>query len=356
MMDMHIPPGELPILDPRTPGYATLLDRLLAPAAAADAPLGLGPTATLAGLTEVLHWAIRGQSADETASVWLEYLRWARVLGLPVESEAPAPPRSDWENLAADGASWSTDTLDAATATALPLAQMQYPARHELPWADSSAFLPRLVPMALYPVASVAHLGQLAANVTALTHGSPEALATGVAWVILLRSVLGASDTDRRAPEILRSACASVLQMAPTELDDGPATQRGLRDQYAAMGGSLRGIGALFVKAPCTVEMLRDITQKHPSSPTRWNTDDAPECVRDLHGALSAILEHVVEDSISARATGLSDVVRGALNQDQRTRVTLPRNIDDPLRLVWERWVTLAGDEGLLGSSTHENG
>ncbi|WP_323958731.1 ADP-ribosylglycohydrolase family protein [Arthrobacter sp. JZ12] len=47
---------------------------------------------TVDGLTEALEWANDGVAADETACLWLAYLRWLGTQGELPPSSAPAPP------------------------------------------------------------------------------------------------------------------------------------------------------------------------------------------------------------------------------------------------------------------------
>ncbi|WP_030014648.1 ADP-ribosylglycohydrolase family protein [Curtobacterium sp. S6] len=340
---MSVHGGDLPHLDPHEHGYADILRRVLIPATAVEPRLALGPTATLAGLSEVLSWALRGQGADETASVWIENLRWARCLGLRLDEGAPVPPTARWEPTAPQARGCGIDDADAATREALPKAQMQYPARHDLPWADSAAFLPRLVPVALFPVDSLAHVGQLAVNITALTHGSPEALATGMTWTLLLRSLLGARDDAASDEQLILDGCSRCLDLMPPA--GSPGGPQGLRSQYAAMGGSLTGLGAIYAAAPRTVAMLRDVVGLEPLAEDPAATG-GPACVEVLRRALTALLGEEGEPPRRDAAFGLGHVLRGALGHETagaEDAASDPSAIDS-LTLVWNQWLGLVRD------------
>lgn len=339
---MSVPGGELPHLDPHSRDYAAILPRVLIPAAGVFPRLALGPTATLAGLAEVLSWALRGQGADETASVWIENLRWARCLGLRLEDGAPVPPVADWEPIPRQARDGAPVDIDAATREALPKAQMQYPARHDLPRADSAAFLPRLVPVALFPVDAVAHVGQLAVNVTALTHGSAEALATGMTWTLLLRSLLGTEDRTASDEDRFLAGCSRCLDLlTPAE---SPKSHHGLRDQYAAMGGSLTGLGAIYDAAPRTVAMLRGVVERRLPSPETPEATGEPACVDALRRALTEILDGAAAASTEDTTSGLNHILRGALGHDlagTHAAASAPPHLDS-LTLVWNHWLDLA--------------
>ncbi|MDN5654193.1 MAG: hypothetical protein L0G46_03755, partial [Kocuria sp.] len=85
---------------PARPEYRDMVHRVLGAATDADPALAVGTVATLEGMSDIVEWACRGQSADETASIWLQNFRWARVIGLSVDPSAPLPPRAGWESTA----------------------------------------------------------------------------------------------------------------------------------------------------------------------------------------------------------------------------------------------------------------
>ena len=304
----------LPALpSPASTEYRDMVHRVLEAATGTDPALAVGTIATVEGMSDIVEWACRGQSADETASIWLQNFRWARVIGLTVEPSAPLPPRADWETTAGQdlsGCDVELAHLDPTTAQALGRADMQYPARHDFPDAVSPAFIPRLTPLALYPQDSTPHLGQLVANVTSLTHGSPEALACGVAWVFLVRTCLASSAADSSEQAArpttptsrIGRALADVAAVLPDDDAEQTPAPRGLRQQYAATGSSDRGFGALFAEAPETTAAVKSLA-RNPSAEDPSRT----ECV--------SALVHAVRSAMEAEAPVESGTVAGCLTR-----------------------------------------
>lgn len=330
--------ASLPALpSPARPEYRDTVQRVLGAATGLDPTLAVGTIATLEGMSDIVEWACRGQSADETASIWLQNFRWARVIGLTVDPSAPLPPQADWETAAGQELSErdvELTHLDPTTAQALGRADMQYPARHDFPDAASSAFLPRLTPLALYPQDSTPHLGQLVANVTSLTHGSPEALACGVAWVFLMRTCLAspAADFSEDAAQPatptsrIRQALAGVAGVLPDDDAGRTPAPRGLRQQYAATGSSDRGLNALFAEAPETTAAVKSLAQ----GPSTEDPIEA-ECV--------SVLVHAVRSAMEGEAPADSGTVAGCLTQviweaarsgDQGPALRSPSQADSP--------------------------
>lgn len=211
--------------------------------------LRVGVAASVEGLREVLVWAAAGQQADETATLWLQQLRWARACGLPLDPAAPLPPADPWEarvprGTVAQGIPEFAETLGRST--------MQYPARSQDRHRSGAEFLPLLVPLVFHPQPSLVHLGQLSVNATALTHGHPEALATGLVWTLALRC---GADEERAPEHWFRAGCPRVAELL---VPDQPvsAPPGGLMAAMAATGGSLRALQAVLAAAPGTRSVL----------------------------------------------------------------------------------------------------
>ena len=276
---------------PARPDYPGLVKALWSLAGSGPVAEAAGVVAVSEGLAEVLGWAALGQDADETASVWLEQLRWAAALGLEPEDGAPVSPASWWEAGVARELARSGEDPRAerpGLCRALVLGQLQYPARTELGGHDDAGFMDRIVPLAVHPRDSPAHLGQLAVNLTCLTHGHPEALGTGMAWALLLRACLrqgggGCARTEAapRHREVVpgeQGAAAGEREAAPDPLrvlhlgldavrtllgaddapEDSPAAPEGLLARMAAGGGSVPALARVLRAAPRTREALRE--------------------------------------------------------------------------------------------------
>ncbi|WP_129658037.1 ADP-ribosylglycohydrolase family protein [Rothia uropygialis] len=325
-----------PSFTPLDPAYEETVRRLTTIATTVAPALSIGTLAALEGMSDVVEWASRGQSADETASIWLQNFRWARTLGLTISDDAPVPPRTRWEDLVLDDQprfSPRLSEIDPISAEALILGHMQYPARHAFPEASSAAFLPRLTPLAFYPQDSAPHLGQLAANVTSLTHGSPEALASGIAWVFLLRYCLspeasdGSSDTER-----VLGACRRIAGFLPPSDGNDTEVPRGLRAQYAATGSSPRSLRGIFASAPLTTGVLRSYAGNTGASPA-----GTPACVSALASAIGNAAGSWKQGSTQV-SSRLGLVLREAIRLGSTGALpapAVPRALDSCL----ERWI-----------------
>lgn len=198
---------------PNSPSYASRVRGCLLGLALGDA-LGArpaGPVAfsfrtqlalyTVDGLVELIDWANAGVGADETASLWLAYLRWLRAQGFPAEPSAPVPaPR--WIDGQA-GLQHRRDP-DPGTVKALASGDMGTAARPVNTTAFSAAALVRCVPIGLIPHIGVDSVAALSRNAAALTHGHPGVPAAAAALGSMihrithdgadLTGVLGATD------------------------------------------------------------------------------------------------------------------------------------------------------------------
>ncbi|MGX5357703.1 ADP-ribosylglycohydrolase family protein [Kocuria sp. KH4] len=127
---------------------------------------------TLDALLEVVEWANDGQPADETACLWLAYLRWLRTQGVPHPAEAPRPlPRRLDELEVLHAVRHPADTV----LEALRSGRMGEVERPLLPDAEDAAAVLRSAPFGLLPHVGWRTLAPLAINGAALTHGHPEA-------------------------------------------------------------------------------------------------------------------------------------------------------------------------------------
>lgn len=163
---------------------------------------------TVDGLVEALQWANDGVSADETACLWLAYLRWARVRGLPVDDGAPAAPARPLDRLLA-GAGASARP-DAPAGRALTLPDMGTTGRPVNPGADDDGALLRSVPAGLIPYLPEEATARIALNGAALTHGHPLAWHAAAALAAVVHALV-----EGRPPQAAASAAASLAASAP---------------------------------------------------------------------------------------------------------------------------------------------
>ncbi|MFI7494565.1 ADP-ribosylglycohydrolase family protein [Kocuria sp. M4R2S49] len=127
---------------------------------------------TLDALQEVVEWANQGHAADETACLWLAYLRWLRTQGEPDPAGAPQPlPRRIDEHEVLH----AVREPDATVLEALRSGRMGEVERPVLPDAEGAGPVLRSSPFGLLPHVGWRTLAPLAINGAALTHGHPEA-------------------------------------------------------------------------------------------------------------------------------------------------------------------------------------
>ncbi len=171
--------------------YGVLRDTGGEPAAALADP-GASPVssathltlATVDGLVEALEWANDGVAADETACLWLAYLRWLVRQGGQLPAGAPAPP-ARWLDRQPD--LLPVDQPDADTVAALLTGEMGYRARPLNPQAEGPGALMRSAPLGLIPRIPAGMVERLTVDAAALTHGSVTAKETAAAYSGLVR-------------------------------------------------------------------------------------------------------------------------------------------------------------------------
>ncbi|MCC9172996.1 ADP-ribosylglycohydrolase family protein [Arthrobacter sp. zg-Y179] len=187
--------------------------------AAASAPAGASGTSitadtqlalySLDGLLEAIEWANQGVGADETACVWLAYLRWMRGRGLPLPENGPSPlPRPiDAEPLlqpaGTEGAA-DPDVLQALSTG--EMGTRQRPLNTEV---NTPAALVRSAPFGLLPYVQTETVYKLALDAASLTHGHPSARHSAAVFASMVHGLLAPGAT-------LRSAAIEALAQART--------------------------------------------------------------------------------------------------------------------------------------------
>ncbi|CEA08531.1 ADP-ribosylglycohydrolase [Arthrobacter saudimassiliensis] len=210
-----------PAPDSAVPSAAARIRGCLAGLLAADSQLRQDPASaarpadeaelalyTVDGLVEALQWANDGVSADETACLWLAYLRWARLRGLPVDDGAPAAPARPLDRLLAG--TGAAARPDAPAGRALILSDMGTTGRPVNPAADDDGALLRSVPAGLIPYIPEEAAARIALNGAALTHGHPLAWHAAAALAAVVHAL-----AEGRAPQAAVSAGVGVAVSAP---------------------------------------------------------------------------------------------------------------------------------------------
>lgn len=166
---------------------------------------------TVDGLAEALDWANQGVAADETACLWLAYLRWMAAQGLRLPTSAPVPPPR-W--LDRQEVMRRKRAMHPATVAALASGEMGSSARPLNPDARDAGALARSAPFGLVPGLPAATVAKLSADGAALTHGHPVVRQASAAFSLLLQALAGA-DTD----------VAGAAERAKSELETMPAAE-----------------------------------------------------------------------------------------------------------------------------------
>ncbi|MHC5558095.1 ADP-ribosylglycohydrolase family protein [Kocuria sp. U4B] len=163
---------------------------------------------TLDALQEVVEWANEGQPADETACLWLAYLRWLRTQGEPVPAEAPQPlPR--W--LDAHEVLHARRAPGNAVLTSLRSGRMGEVERPILPDAKGCGTVMRSAPFGLLPHVGWRTLAPLAINGAALTHGHPEAQSAAAVYAFVVHAAVRARREGVERPVAAAVAAARAV-------------------------------------------------------------------------------------------------------------------------------------------------
>ncbi|MFC4905357.1 ADP-ribosylglycohydrolase family protein [Kocuria oceani] len=195
---------------------------------------------TLDALLEVVEWANDGQPADETACLWLAYLRWLRTQGVPHPSEAPRPlPRRLDEHEVLHAVRDPAGTV----LEALRSGRMGEVERPLLPDAEDAAAVLRSAPFGLLPHVGWRTLAPLAINGAALTHGHPEAQSAAAVYGFTVHAAVRARREGTARP--VAAAVAAARETAAHLTRPVDETLARLDDAVRAAGGPTPAPGAL---------------------------------------------------------------------------------------------------------------
>ncbi|MCQ1945264.1 ADP-ribosylglycohydrolase family protein [Arthrobacter sp. zg-Y1116] len=190
---------------------------------------------SLDGLLEAIEWANQGVGADETACIWLAYLRWMRGRGLPLPENGPSPlPRPiDAEPLLQPAGTEQAADLDPDVLQALSTGEMGTRQRPLNTGVDTPAALVRSAPFGLLPYVGTETVYKLALDAASLTHGHPSARHSAAVFASMVHGLLAPGATLRSAAmESLAQARANGVPELADRLqavlaDDGGAGAAG---------------------------------------------------------------------------------------------------------------------------------
>ncbi|WP_104178971.1 ADP-ribosylglycohydrolase family protein [Arthrobacter sp. B0490] len=142
---------------------------------------------TVDGLIDALEWANDGVAADETACLWLAYLRWLERQGERLPVGAPAPP-ARWLDRQED--LLPVHDADPDTVRALLTGEMGTRARPLNLQAQGPGALMRSAPFGLVPRIPASMVERLTVDGAALTHGSAAARGSAALFSGIIRSLV----------------------------------------------------------------------------------------------------------------------------------------------------------------------
>lgn len=183
---------------------------------------------TVDGMTEALEWANDGVAADETACLWLAYLRWLSTQGETPPSSAPAPP-ARW--IDRQTVLHRRQQPDPATLRALRSGDMgsrQRPLERD---DDGPGALQRSAPFGLVANVPPTMIEKFALDAAAITHGNPSAQRPAAILAGLIHAVVfdGLSLADA-----VEAASGHAAALGAPSLSDRLRTVRA--DSPALMG------------------------------------------------------------------------------------------------------------------------
>ncbi|MHA7207508.1 ADP-ribosylglycohydrolase family protein [Arthrobacter sp. MDT1-65] len=142
---------------------------------------------TVDGLIDALEWANDGVAADETACLWLAYLRWLDRQGEHLPAGAPAPP-ARWLDRQED--LLPVHDADPDTVRALLTGEMGTRSRPLNLQAQGAGALMRSAPFGLVPRIPASMVERLTVDGAALTHGSAAARGSAALFSGIIRSIV----------------------------------------------------------------------------------------------------------------------------------------------------------------------
>lgn len=168
---------------------------------------------TVDGLVEVLEWANDGVGADETACLWLAYLRWLKTQGEALPANAPDQP-ARW----IDGQEVLHHRRAPGNAciSGLLTGEMGTRSRPINTESKGCGTVVRSAPFGLLPYVEADTVYRFSADGAALTHGHPSALHSAAVFSTLIHDLLpaGASLQDAAAAALERAAASGVPELS----------------------------------------------------------------------------------------------------------------------------------------------
>ncbi len=153
---------------------------------------------TVDGLLEALEWANDGVQSDETACLWLAYLRWLRTQSLQPPSSAPSQP-GRW--IDAHDVLHNQRAPGKACISGLMSGEMGTTFRPVNADSKGCGTVMRSAPIGLLPHMPQEALSRLAVNASALTHGHPSAHQSAAIFALVINDLVHGESDLRTALE-----------------------------------------------------------------------------------------------------------------------------------------------------------
>ncbi|WP_235563257.1 ADP-ribosylglycohydrolase family protein [Arthrobacter sp. Soil782] len=167
---------------------------------------------TVDGMTEALEWANDGVAADETACLWLAYLRWLGTQGEAPPSSAPAPP-ARW--IDRQDVLHTRRHSDAASIRALRSGEMGSRQRPLETDDDGPGALQRSAPFGLIANVPPAMVEKLTLDAAAITHGNPAARIPAALFAGLIHAI---AHRELSLSDAVADAAAHAAALGSTDL------------------------------------------------------------------------------------------------------------------------------------------
>ncbi|WP_354182367.1 ADP-ribosylglycohydrolase family protein [Arthrobacter sp. UYP6] len=168
---------------------------------------------TLDGLLEALEWANQGLGADESAVLWLAYLRWLKTQGIALDPAAPNPPLR-W--IDSQTVLHQRRAPGNACISGLSGPDMGTKFRPVNPDSKGCGTVMRSAPFGLLPYVETEMVYRLSQDAASLTHGHPSALHSAAVFATLIHDLLdpSASLQDAAAVAVRRAGESGVPELS----------------------------------------------------------------------------------------------------------------------------------------------
>ncbi|WP_026532799.1 ADP-ribosylglycohydrolase family protein [Arthrobacter sp. H41] len=223
---------------------------------------------TVDGLVDALEWANDGVAADETACLWLAYLRWLATQGEVPAPIAPSPPPRPIDRHAVLHARRNPGSTSISGLRTGEMGTRHRPVNQS---AQDAGAMSRSAPFGLVPRIPLGMVDKLTRDAAALTHGHSAARTAAVVFATLIHRIVvefsPLSDAVDRAVEQAGAAGDQDLAAALTrarELAGDPVANPGAVNAPAApdiaveLGSGYTATGALALAVYAVLAAVPD--------------------------------------------------------------------------------------------------